>query len=71
MRLFQDGSIASATGRDAVGAACEAGAEALVSACPFCEINLEAGARQQEAPFAVYDIIDIVYEGIFQDIHDN
>ena len=63
MRLFEGGAFAQDMGREAVQAAHEAGAEAIVSACPFCETNLEAAAQGLEAPLPVYDIIDLVYNG--------
>lgn len=62
MRLFEGGALAADMGRGAVLAAREAGAAALVSACPFCETNLSAAAKRFEEILPVYDIIDLVYK---------
>ena len=62
MRIFESGTIAEKIGEAAVEAAINAGAEALVTACPFCEMNLEAAARNQDTQIPVYDIVDLVYE---------
>ena len=62
MRLFEGGAFAQDMGREAVRAARAAGAQAIVSACPFCETNLETAAQGLEAPMPVYDIIDLVYD---------
>ena len=62
MRLFGGGILAEEIGKAAVLAARDAGAEAVVTACPFCELNLDAAARQLGFPLAVYDITDLVSE---------
>jgi Fe-S oxidoreductase len=62
MRIFESGTIAEKIGQAAVESAIHAGAEALVTACPFCEMNLEAAARNQDTQIPVYDIVDLVYE---------
>jgi heterodisulfide reductase subunit D len=62
MRLFDGGVLAAEMGGVAIEAARSAGAQAIVSACPFCETNLEAAARGFETPLPVYDIIDLVYD---------
>ncbi len=62
MRLFEGGGLAVDMGREAVLAAREAGAGALVSACPFCETNLTEAAKSFEEILPVYDIIDLVYK---------
>ena len=62
MRLFGGGILAEEIGKAAVLAARDAGAEAVVTACPFCELNLDAAARQLGFPLAVYDITDMVSE---------
>ena len=61
MRLFDGGALAADKGREALQAACAAGAQAIVSACPFCETNLEAASQGLEVHLPVYDIIDLVY----------
>ncbi|MCX5884731.1 MAG: (Fe-S)-binding protein [Proteobacteria bacterium] len=62
MRLFGSGILAEEIGKAAVQAARDAGAEAVVTACPFCELNLDAAARQSGSSLAVYDITDLVSE---------
>jgi Fe-S oxidoreductase len=62
MRLFGGGILAEEIGKAAVQAARDAGAEAVVTACPFCELNLDAAARQPGSSLAVYDITDLVSE---------
>jgi heterodisulfide reductase subunit D len=64
MRLFDGGALAADMGRESLQAAAAAGAQALVSACPFCETNLETAAQGFEAPLPVYDIIDLVYDAV-------
>jgi Fe-S oxidoreductase len=62
MRLFEAGALAADMGREALDAARSAGAQALASACPFCETNLAAAAQRMDNPMPVYDIIDLVYD---------
>ncbi len=62
MRIFDSGSLAQKAGIATVESAVQAGAEALVTACPFCEMNLDAVARSSNKQIPVYDIIDLVYE---------
>jgi Fe-S oxidoreductase len=62
MRIFESGSLAEKIGQTAVQSAIEVGAEALVTACPFCEMNLESATRNPNNQIPVYDIIDLVYE---------
>jgi len=64
MRIFASGSLAEKIGQATVQSAIEVGAEALVTACPFCEMNLEAAARNPKNQIPVYDIIDLVYEAL-------
>ncbi len=65
MRIFESGNFASKTGRAALESAAQTGAEALVSACPFCEMNLEAARTTTGSGPAVQDILDVVHETIF------
>lgn len=60
MRIFADGACAVDIGLRAVEAARLAGAEALATACPFCELNLNAAAQKIDSLLPVYDIIDLV-----------
>jgi Fe-S oxidoreductase len=62
MRIFESGSLAAKTGQAAIESAVQEGAEALVTACPFCEMNLDAAAGSSNNQIPVYDIIDLVYE---------
>ena len=62
MRIFESGSLAGKIGQATVQSAIEVGAEALVTACPFCEMNLDAAARSSNNHIPIYDIIDLVYE---------
>lgn len=64
MRIFESGSMAEHIGRAAVESSLQAGAEALVTACPFCEMNLGAAAGSADNKMRVYDIIDLVYEAL-------
>ena len=56
--------IAEEIGVQAAMAAQQAGAEAIVSACPFCEFNLSAAVKRLDSPLPVYDIIDLVDEAL-------
>jgi Fe-S oxidoreductase len=64
MRVFESGELAERIGRAAVDSAAETGAEALVTACPFCEMNLDAAARNANSPIRICDIIDLVHEAL-------
>lgn len=64
MRLFEGGRLAAAMGAEAVAAARQAGAEALVTACPFCETNLAAASNTSAELLPVYDIVDLVYDAL-------
>lgn len=64
MRIFERGVIAEQIGRAAVESAAGTGAEALVTACPFCEMNLDTAAKSLNHQIRIYDIIDLVYEAI-------
>jgi len=64
MRLFANGSLATAIGTEAVREAQRAGAQAIVSACPFCELNLTAASQGLREPLPVYDIVDLVYASL-------
>ncbi|MCX8043490.1 MAG: (Fe-S)-binding protein [Desulfobacterota bacterium] len=64
MRLFEGGRLAVAMGEQALAAARQAGAHALVTACPFCETNLAAAAQTSADPLPVFDIVDLVYDAL-------
>ncbi|MGB7531493.1 MAG: heterodisulfide reductase-related iron-sulfur binding cluster [Halobacteriota archaeon] len=56
---FDDFALWSAAER--LKEAKEAGAEALVSACPFCKRNLkEAAEKEQQGELEVYDVVELV-----------
>jgi len=42
----------------------EAGAEALVSACPFCKRNLREAAEKEGKGTRVYDVVELVNKGL-------
>jgi Fe-S oxidoreductase len=52
--------FASWTAVERLGEANAAGAEAIVSACPWCESNFADAAETQDEKVQVYDIIDLV-----------
>jgi len=64
MRIFESGSLAEQIGQTAIESAAQEGAEALVTACPFCEMNLDAASRSLNNQIPVYDIIDLVYAAL-------
>jgi len=64
MRIFESGSLAEKIGHAALKSAMQVGAKALVTACPFCEMNLDAASRSLNNQIPVYDIIDMVYEAL-------
>lgn|GEM_PF-1702738 len=64
MRIFDGGIFAQNMGLESVKAARDAGAQALISACPFCETNLSAASQIGNSPLPVYDIIDLVSDAL-------
>jgi glycolate oxidase len=64
MRLFDGGGLAADMARESLQSARAAGAEAVVTACPFCETNLASAASGLPDPLPVYDIIDLVYDAV-------
>ena len=60
LRLFEGGRLAEQIGKESLLSAGDGGADALVTACPFCEMNLKAAARQLDSGFPVYDVVDLV-----------
>jgi heterodisulfide reductase subunit D len=64
MRIFESGTLAVKIGEAAIESALQTGAEELVSACPFCEMNLEASGKALNSQMPVLDIIDLVYEAV-------
>ena len=64
MRIFESGTLAVKIGEAAIESALQTGAEEIVSACPFCEMNLEASGKALNSQISVHDIIDLVYETV-------
>ncbi len=64
MRMLDGGDLAVRIGKDALLSAVEAGAEAIVTACPFCEMNLDTASQTLDSALPVYDIVDMVYDAI-------
>ena len=64
MRVFESGSRALEIARAAIVSARDAGAEVMVSACPFCEMNLSAASRTMPEAMPVFDIIDLVHTAV-------
>ncbi|MCP4713897.1 MAG: (Fe-S)-binding protein [Deltaproteobacteria bacterium] len=64
MRLFESGTLAEKIGAAALESASQTGADTLVSACPFCEMNLEAARTATDSSIKVEDIIDLVHAAI-------
>ena len=42
----------------------ESGAEAIVSACPYCKETFQAGLEKRKQPVRVYDITEIITEAM-------
>ena len=49
---------------DRVQSAIEVDAEIIATACPFCENNLEAGAKQIDRSIRVVDVVDLLAESL-------
>lgn len=64
MRLFEGGALAQRMAADVVASARAAGADALVTACPFCEMNISQASMASVSPLPVYDIVDLVAESL-------
>ena len=59
---FGDTSVA--IGRERLKDVLETGAEAVVTACPFCERNLRDAARETDNPIEVYGLEELLYSTI-------
>ncbi len=62
MKMFNKGTIAGATGSALLCEAERLGVEAVVTACPFCEMNLDEASKALDLQMPVYDVIDIVFD---------
>jgi Fe-S oxidoreductase len=64
MRVFESGVLAEQIGRTAVESAAATGAEVLVTACPFCEMHLDAAAKNVNSRIRICDILDLVHKAL-------
>jgi Fe-S oxidoreductase len=64
MRVFESGARALEIARSGLLQAVQAGAEVMVSACPFCEMNLRAAAQTMPDGIPVLDCIDVVHAAV-------
>ena len=49
---------------DRVQEAFDVGAEQIITTCPFCAVNLNAGAKQLELRLPTVDLMQLVLEAI-------
>ena len=49
---------------DRVREAAEAGAELIVTSCPFCQVNLNAGAKKAGLDIKTQDIIQVALQAV-------
>jgi heterodisulfide reductase subunit D len=54
------GEYARAVARERLDQANRVGANAIVSACPFCKHNFEQAAKNNSTPIDVYDVVEVV-----------
>ena len=59
-----DAELSKKMAADRVKSAIEIDAEIIATACPFCENNLEAGAKQIESKIRVVDVVDLLAESL-------
>jgi heterodisulfide reductase subunit D len=59
-----DPELSKRMAADRVRSAMEIDAEMIVTACPFCEINLNAGAKQITSSIRIVDVIDLLAENL-------
>ena len=59
-----DAELSKRMAADRVKSAMEIDAEIIATACPFCENNLEAGAKQIESKIRVVDVVDLLAESL-------
>ena len=53
------------TAKKRIGEAMKAGAQGMVTCCPFCEQNLSDGLAQLDNPFPLYDLTERVVQALF------
>ena len=59
-----DAELSKRMAADRVKSAMDIDAEIIATACPFCENNLEAGAKQIESKIRVVDVVDLLAESL-------
>ncbi|MFW9833836.1 MAG: (Fe-S)-binding protein [Candidatus Thorarchaeota archaeon] len=59
-----DPELSKRMAADRVRSAIEIDAEMIVTACPFCETNLSAGAKQINSSIRIVDVIDLLAENL-------
>ena len=59
-----DADLSKKMAADRVKSALDIDAEIIATACPFCENNLEAGAKQIESLIRVVDVVDLLAESL-------
>jgi heterodisulfide reductase subunit D len=59
-----DNELAKKIGADRVKNAELTGAEILSTACPFCELNLESGRKENKSKIKVIDILELLAERV-------
>ena len=59
-----DEALSKKMAADRVKSALDIDAEIIATACPFCENNLEAGAKQIDSSIRVVDVVDLLAESL-------
>jgi len=59
-----DPDLSMFTAKDRIDEAVSTGADALVTACPWCERNLKDSLKERDTAIEVYDLVDIVFMAI-------
>ena len=62
-----DPELAEAMAVDRVKAAESTGADTIVTACPFCELNLKVGVQSADSTLEVIDILELLIESLDSD----
>jgi len=62
LEAFED--LAASSGLERLKEARGTGAEALVTACPWCERNFRDIAEENEIDLKIYDVVDLLYQSI-------
>jgi heterodisulfide reductase subunit D len=59
-----DAELSKRMAADRVTSAIDIDAEIIATACPFCENNLEAGAKQIQSKIRIVDVVDLLAESL-------